>query len=111
MSLELSGLHDGIAPYAGMLVDALRRSGLRVVVTSVRRSREEQAKLYAAYLAGRNPYPVAPPGRSAHEHGLAWDMDVRFADGRDGAPLAGAWWKSIGGVWSASDRVHFGVRT
>lgn len=81
------------------------------MVTSVRRTREEQAKLYAAYLAGRNPYPVAPPGRSAHEHGLAWDMDVRWQDGSDGAPLAGEWWQSIGGVWSPKDRVHYGVRS
>lgn len=109
--MELVGLHAGIIPYAELLIRELRRAGYRVTITSVKRSREEQAKLYAAYLAGRNPYPVAPPGRSAHEHGLAWDMDVRAASGADGAPLAGRWWKSIGGVWSHTDRVHYGVKS
>ena len=107
--MELLGLNAGILPYAEHLVRECRRIGLRVVITSVVRDRGEQARLYNEYLAGRNPYPVAPPGRSAHEHGLAWDMDVRYRDGRDAASVAGAAWNSWGGRWSARDRVHFGI--
>lgn len=107
--MELSGLHPGIQPYAEWLIGELRRAGFRATVTSVKRTRAEQARLYAAYLAGRNPYPVAPPGKSAHELGLAWDMDVRYSDGRDAAPVAGRAWTEIGGRWHPSDRVHFGV--
>lgn len=107
--MELSGLNPQLTPYAEHLIRELRRNGLRVVVTSVVRTRAEQAKLYAAYLRGENPYPVAPPGSSAHETGLAWDMDVRWPDGRDGAPLAGGAWNSWGGRWSPKDRVHYTV--
>lgn len=107
--MEFLGLHPQLIPWAEHLAREARRIGLRVVVTSVRRDRAEQAKLYAEYLAGRNPYPVAPPGRSAHEHGLAFDMDVRYPDGRDAAPVTGAAWNSWGGRWSGKDRVHYGV--
>ena len=103
-------MHPQILPWAEYLIREARRIGLRVVVTSVRRSRAEQAKLYSEYLAGRNPYPVAPPGRSAHEHGLAWDMDVRRADGSDAAQVTGAAWNQWGGQWSSRDRVHYGLR-
>lgn len=109
--MELAGLDIRIVPAAEHLIRELRRNGLRVVVTSVVRSREQQAKLYASYLRGENPYPVAPPGRSHHELGLAWDMDVRWPSGADAARIAGDAWNSWGGVWSSRDRVHFGVRT
>lgn len=107
--METMGLHRELRPWADALITALRRAGYRVTVTSVVRSRAQQARLYQEYLAGRNPYPVAPPGRSAHELGLAWDMDVRAWDGSDGAPAAGEAWRGIGGRWSPSDRVHFTV--
>lgn len=107
--MELAGLDPRLVPYAEHLIRELRRNGLRVTVTSVRRSYADQAKLYAKYLRGENPYPVAPPGKSAHEHGLAWDMDVRFPDRADAAGVAGSAWSSWGGRWSPKDRVHFGV--
>jgi len=107
--MELLGLHPQLLPWAEHLVREARRIGLRVTITSVRRTREEQAKLYARYLAGLNTYPVAPPGRSSPELGLAWDMDVRDTNGRDAAPVVGAAWKSWGGRWSPADRVHFTV--
>lgn len=107
--MELAGLHPELEYYAQLLVNELRRVGLRVVITSVRRSRAAQARLYAEYLAGRNPYPVAKPGTSDHETGLAWDMDVRWPDSRDAAPVAGQLWNQMGGRWSSRDRVHFTV--
>ena len=43
-------------------------------LTSTFRTREEQEELWRD--RSRNPYPVAPPGTSRHESGLAWDSVV-----------------------------------
>lgn len=107
--MNLDGLHPDLRPYAEELVHLLRQHGYRATITSVRRTRSQQAALYARWLRGENPYPVAPPGSSAHEHGLAFDMDVRTSSGADGAPDAGAVWRSWGGAWNQRDRVHFGI--
>jgi len=50
--------------------------GRPIPITSGRRSMAEQAVLWANRL--RNPFPVAPPGRSKHEHGLAIDVPTSF---------------------------------
>ncbi len=67
----------GLAP--GMR-DALERArvalGTPVPVTSGFRSRAQQAALYANRAA--NPYPVAAPGTSRHELGLAVDVPSSF---------------------------------
>lgn len=110
--MTLNGLHPELRPWAEELVRQLRAAGYRATITSVRRSRSQQAALYARWLRGENPYPVAPPGSSAHELGLAWDMDVRGGaspNGQDAAPVAGSVWRSWGGTWAPSDRVHFGL--
>jgi D-alanyl-D-alanine dipeptidase len=56
--------------------------GERLVVISGLRTRAEQARLWAN--RGSNPFPVAPPGTSRHEAGLAIDVSidtaVRLAD-------------------------------
>lgn len=80
-------------------------NGIPYTITSVRRSRAQQAALYDRYLRGQNAYPVAPPGTSRHEVGRA--MDVTFP-GNDWAYEAlGAVWRQMGGTWSPSDRIHF----
>jgi len=48
--------------------------GFNARVTSAYRSSKKQAELYRRYLAGLQPYPVAPPGTSDHERGLALDV-------------------------------------
>jgi LAS superfamily LD-carboxypeptidase LdcB len=53
-----------------------QKLGLSVEVTSARRVQAEQQRLYAQYLAGRSSYPVAAPGQSAHQYGVAWDSTV-----------------------------------
>lgn len=70
-------------------------------VTSVYRSRTEQLRLWNN--RHNNPYPVAPPGLSYHEYGRAWDM----VGPPDQLERAGAVWRSWGGTWSPSDRIHF----
>jgi len=81
-----------------------RRYG-QVEVTSVARSSVTQARLYREYLAGKSTYPAAPPGRSYHEYGRAFDLK---ADPRILAYL-GAVWSSWGGTWGAKfgDPIHF----
>lgn len=73
--------------------------GLRV--TSVYRSPTEQRKLWNT--RHRNPYPVAPPGTSYHEHRRAFDAVGPAAVLRQ----AGAVWRSWGGQWFESDPIHF----
>lgn len=94
------GLQPWLRPYAAALVSHFR--GLRI--TSVRRSRSQQIALWNN--RHNNPFPVAPPGRSLHEYGLAWDM----VGPPEVLEAAGKLWNSWGGHWSPTDRIHFEVR-
>lgn len=91
------GLQSWLSPYADYLVSLAPG----VSVTSTYRSYSEQLQLWLN--RSTNPYPVAPPGRSWHEYGRAFDLS--------GPPevLAqlGAIWKSWGGDWFESDPIHF----
>lgn len=68
---------EGLAP---SMVSALDRAGQllgeRVPITSGYRSREKQQSLWDNRAA--NPYPVAAPGSSMHERGLAIDVPLSF---------------------------------
>lgn len=101
--MTLSGLQPWLRPYADYLVTAMQRYG-RVTVTSTYRSYSEQLALYRNRAI--NPYPVAPPGCSQHNLGLAWDMTT---DVPGLLEAAGRAWKAAGGDWRASDPIHFGV--
>jgi len=100
---SLSDLQPWLYPYAREL---LRRAApLGAVLTSTRRTREEQAQLYARYIRGERGYPVAPPGRSLHEAGRAFDV---------AAPpwvltAMGELWEYWGGRWGGrfGDPIHF----
>jgi LAS superfamily LD-carboxypeptidase LdcB len=50
--------------------------GVKLKVNSGFRSMEEQQKLYAEHLAGTRPTPVAVPGHSNHQNGIALDIEV-----------------------------------
>lgn len=93
----ISGLQPWLAPYA----DSLLRLAPGAVVTSTYRSYSDQLQLWLN--RSRNPYPVAPPGRSYHQYGRAFDVS---APPRVLHQL-GAIWRSWGGTWSASDEIHF----
>lgn len=104
MSASLAGLIPEFRPWAKRLLLSAGQAGLQPRVTSTRRSHREQSWLYKRYLAGQNPFPVAPPGTSAHEFGFAMDMvTVPF----DALSDLGSLWISWGGLWGASDPVHF----
>jgi hypothetical protein len=98
---SFSGLQPWLRPYAQYLVDLFPPGTF--TVTSVFRSISDQAQLYAR--RARNPYPVAPPGKSKHNYGLAWDM----TGDRAALKHAGAIWRSWGGGWWESDPIHFEV--
>ncbi|MDQ3573908.1 MAG: M15 family metallopeptidase [Actinomycetota bacterium] len=76
-SIAAPSSEEGLAP---AMRAALSRAGAvlgtPVPVTSGFRSRSQQAALYANRAA--NPYPVAAPGTSRHESGLAVDVPLSF---------------------------------
>lgn len=106
---SFSGLQPFLRPWAAWLLSVAPLAGARSVhVTSVKRSRAQQAALYKSYLAGRSQFPAAPPGRSKHELGLAFDIvTVPFA----ALYTLGSWWRSLDGEWSSKDPIHFAARS
>lgn len=102
---SLRSLQPWLQPYASWLVSAAPYAGARRTrVTSVKRSRAQQSSLYKRFLAGLSSYPVAPPGSSKHEYGLAWDM---VTEPYSALYTLGAWWRQVGGTWNKSDPIHF----
>ena len=109
---QLSTLEPWLVPWAEYLLYVAKYNDARFVVTSARRSRTDQARLYARYQRGETTIPAAPPGRSAHEWGHAFDIARIGIDPRADPLLAavGRLWTSWGGKYGgAHDPVHFGV--
>lgn len=112
-STDLSLLDPRFAPYAIAFVDALLAVGIRATVTSARRTHATQQCLFDRYKSGASPYPALPPGRSMHELGLAFDLDVQP---RGLLPVLGDVWKAwSGGQWGGDakigyDPVHFQMK-
>ncbi len=81
---------------------------MRVLVTSARRSLDEQRELYARYLRGESRFPAAPPGRSTHGAGLAFDIKLDPPNYNE----AGRIWEALGLTWGGRfrDPIHFDVR-
>lgn len=108
MPAGLWSLDGSFRPYAQLLIAELTANGLQPRVTSTRRSLATQARLYNDYLAGRSPYPAAPPGHSAHQRGFALDVVIN-----DMSVMAdvGRFWESFGPGfrWGGrfKDPVHF----
>lgn len=103
----LTGVWTPLASAIEQLVNTARAYGVPAQITSGVRTRTQQARLYRRYLAGLNPYPVAPPGTSDHEQGFAVDIWTGSDELND---WLGRVWLSWGGMWSARDRVHFTLR-
>jgi hypothetical protein len=105
MGASPDSLVDELRDAAIALDAAVWESGLQGRFTSTRRSHSEQERLYRAYIAGRHPFPVAPPGSSAHEYGEAFDYLVTPSSYQRDVGLT---WVDWGGEWGgASDVVHF----
>lgn len=95
--VSFSGLQPWLRPWA----DYLLRYFPQLKVTNTYRSYTEQLKLWNN--RHNNPYPVAPPGKSYHEYGRAWDM----VGPPDQLARAGSIWRSWGGTWFERDPIHF----
>lgn len=74
MSSGLYGLQNDFREVVELFLQDLRAVGARPTVTSAKRSSREQESLYREWLAGRRTLPVAKPGTSFHELGLAVDL-------------------------------------
>jgi len=99
------GLQPFMQPYAEWLLSVAPYAGARTArVTSVLRSRAQQQLLYRNWLDGRSSFPAAPPGRSKHEYGLAFDM---VTEPFSALHTLGGWWIRAGGEWSKTDPIHF----
>lgn len=95
---------EGLAPaMRAALARAETLLGTPVPIVSGFRTRADQERLWANRDA--NPYPVAAPGTSRHEQGLAVDVPASFA------PLLAAVGPSVGlcRPLPVSDPVHFVV--
>ena len=105
MAISINSLVPELQPFCRELVRVAGANRLEPRITSTRRSLQEQRDLYARFLRGANPFPVAAPGTSAHETGEAFDLLVTPVDYL--RPL-GDLWISWGGEWGgARDPVHF----
>jgi D-alanyl-D-alanine carboxypeptidase len=104
VAASLDGLDPGLADAARSFDAAVHQSGLQGRFSSTLRTSAEQTRLYRRFLAGQNPFPVVPPGASAHEYGLAFDYVVSPWEYQADA---GALWVSWGGGWNKADSVHF----
>jgi hypothetical protein len=110
--VSFSDLHPVFRPWAVALYRGAERAGLNPRVTSTYRSIAEQRILYNRrnrVLSGElpssaQPFPVAVPGRSRHNHRAAFDMVVD----RSGRRLVADVWRSWGGFWTEGDSVHYG---
>jgi len=110
---NLRELDARLVPFARYLYEIGKYYDPLLVVTSSFRSPSKQAALYKKWLSGESQIPAAPPGRSAHGYGLAFDL-ARIGKDPFTDPLL-AWlgqvWTSWGGEYGGRrDPVHFGVR-
>lgn len=100
MSNRLSDLEPWLEPWARWLWSLWPSAQ----VTSTRRTRLEQSRLYMAYLAGASRFPAAPPGQSMHEYGRAFDLVAE----PEILEQLGTVWQQVGGRWGgAIDPIHF----
>jgi len=102
VSHGLERLQPWLQPWARWLVS---QGSSHVQISSVWRSHQEQVELYLAYLRGESKYPAAPPGRSMHEYGRAFDI----VGPSDLLRHLGEVWEAVGGRWGGryGDPIHF----
>lgn len=92
------------------LIDFAKSVDPAFTITSSRRSRAEQQRLWNRYTSGQSDLPAAPPGASQHELGLAVDIARPGVNPRDDDLLyaLGQAWEDAGGKWAGDvDPVHF----
>lgn len=101
---SLASLNPALRQKAKYLFAWAPHLNAKIRVTSTKRSRATQTALYKNFLAGKSNYPVAPPGTSKHEKGLALDI---VTTPYEALYTLGKWWRTVGGTWNDSDPIHF----
>jgi len=102
VSSSLKTLHPEVRRRMEWALSVAQDVGLRPRVTSTRRSLAAQRRLYSRFLTGKADFPVAPPGTSLHERGLA--IDVVSLDPALFATIVA----HVGGRWAGPrDWVHY----
>lgn len=98
-------LDGGLQGIARAFVAALEANGIKVTISSTRRSLDTQRALYTNFQRGCSRLPAAAPGKSMHGLGRAFDLHLEPPV----YELAGEFWESIGGTWGGrfNDPVHF----
>jgi hypothetical protein len=118
---SLRTLNPQVIPHAKAFLAELAQHGIKATVTSTRRDPAQQARLYACFKrvgcsdCTKRPgqpgcFPAAPPGKSTHAVGAAFDLHL--AGPGNPYALAGALWERRGFTWGGrfGDRIHFDVR-
>lgn len=110
---DLNTLDYRLVPYAKWIYAVGKYYQPKLVVTSAFRSPADQQRLRFKWLTGQSPIPAAPPGRSLHNFGLAFDLASLGVDPFEDPvlPPLGRLWQSIGGAYGGvCDPVHFAVK-
>ena len=110
---SLDQLNVQLIPWAKWLLEVGRYYDSRLVVTSGFRDMKKQAELYERWVSGLSEIPAAPPGRSLHNYGLAFDLARLGVDPFEDQLLVwlASLWSRVGGIpGGVTDPVHFGVR-
>lgn len=105
MSASIAQLAEGTRQRVEAWRGSLRDAQIPHQVTSTRRSRAEQTRLYERFLRGESDLPAAAPGTSLHELGRAVDVVFETEDDLlDAVTLA----EDFGLRWGGDDDpVHF----
>lgn len=106
MEHSLGDVHPALAARINWIQRVSAAYGLATTVTSGYRTYEEQRELYEN--RGTNPFPVAPPGCSTHEYGLAVDL-VANPYRPEYQNWLGSLGRYLGLVWRREDPVHFQI--
>jgi hypothetical protein len=100
-----SRLHPEFRDLARRYIQTANERGYPISLGSSYRSPEEQSAMYNN--RANNPYPVAPPGASGHNYGLAMDLRGYKPEYQKGlGQLAHEMGLTYGGEFSHPDPVH-----
>lgn len=97
-SRSLNLLHYQFRPLVDQFLDACAAKEIDLLVTCTLRSNDEQAALYAqGRTAPGKRVTNAPPGKSAHNYGLALDV-VPMVNGKPDWDGSHPVWQTIGDI-------------